>query len=116
MSINSMIPVNTFPFMNINSFIIINKWKYLFSPVSSLKSQLHSPITGSLIKSLFEFYSDAAIPPKKQFGSSALCIITRVEPDNHIIKIKKIPFLLQSEWNVVQLNLYANKKKIKGTD
>ena len=80
MSINSMLSINAFPTMNIDSFIIINKQKYLFYPASSLKSQLHS-LTGSSIQSFNEFHSGAAIPPKKLFGSSALCIITRVEPN-----------------------------------
>ena len=65
--------------MNIDSFIIINILKYLFSPVSSLKSQLHSLI-GSAIHLFNEFQEFTAIPPKKLFGSLSLCIITKVEP------------------------------------
>ena len=61
--------------------LTINKLLYLFYPASSLKSQLHSPTAGSSIKSLFEFQEGTAIPPKKLFGSSALCIITKVEPE-----------------------------------
>ena len=68
--------------------MIINKEKYLFYPVSSLKSQLRS-LAGSFIYLPSEFQEGAAIPPKKLFGSSALCIITRVEPENVIVsKIK----------------------------
>ena len=51
----------------------------MFFSHSSLKSQLYS-LAGSSIKLPFEFHSGAAIPPKKLFGSSLLCIITRVEP------------------------------------
>ena len=79
MSINSMLSVNALPLMNIDSFIIIINKKILFSPASSLKSQLHS-LAGSFINLHSEFHSGAAIPPKKLSGSSALCIITKVEP------------------------------------
>ena len=69
--------------MNIDPLIRINKEKNLFYPASSLKSQLHS-FTGSYIWLPYEFHLGIAIPPKKLFGSSALCIITRVEPKNNI--------------------------------
>ena len=82
----------------------IKKGKYLFSSHSSLKSQLHS-FAGSSICLSYEFHFGAAIPPKKQFGSSELCIITRVGPKNVIISSIKIPLLSQSEWNAAQLNL-----------
>ena len=46
---------------------------------SILNSQLHSSAV-SAINYLFKFHEGAAIPPKKLFGSSLLCIITKVEP------------------------------------
>ena len=45
---NSKFLYNALPLMNVDSFIIINKSKYLFYPASILNSQLHS-LTGSSI-------------------------------------------------------------------
>ena len=95
--------------MNIDSFIIINKFNYWFSPASSLKSQLHS-LAGSSIKSPFEFQEFAAIPPKKLFGSSALCIITKVEPKSkHKNKNYKNIFVITIRMKCYSIESNINK-------
>ena len=70
-----------------NIIIRLNMFSYFFSPTSILKSQLNSLVVGSLIYFPYEFHEDAAIPPKKLFGSLLLCIITKVGPFK-IIKLK----------------------------